>query len=124
MENFAQVANQLTASGLFLRVSGHHQNLTNQLLEKGYSIEKMTEIMEFVREYSSDQKLENDIVEVSFDQYFDSLKRMETMMDAVKGYQEMGELNMQISNEDFHLESEGASLGYEMDSEEGEREAK
>lgn len=41
-----------------------------------------------------------------------------------KGYQEMAELNLTIAQEDFHLEDEGARLGYEMDSTKTEGEAK
>jgi hypothetical protein len=32
-----------------------------------------------------------------------------------QGYVEMAKVNLMITQEDFHLESEGASLGYEMD---------
>jgi hypothetical protein len=41
-----------------------------------------------------------------------------------KGYLSMGEINLQISTESFHLETEGASLGYEMDITQAQGEAK
>lgn len=34
-------------------------------------------------------------------------------------YIEMANINLTIAQEDFHLETEGAKLGYEMDKEEG-----
>jgi hypothetical protein len=39
-------------------------------------------------------------------------------------YMEMAKINLTIATEDFHLEEEGAKLGYEMDSEKSEGEAK
>jgi hypothetical protein len=41
-----------------------------------------------------------------------------------RGYQEMAEINLTVSQEYFHLEDEGANLGYgEMDTEETEGKA-
>lgn len=39
-----------------------------------------------------------------------------------KGYLEMADINLTIAQEDFHLETEGASI-YEMDSAQAEGEA-
>jgi hypothetical protein len=41
-----------------------------------------------------------------------------------KGYELMGAINLGISTENFHLEAEGASLGYEMDFTQATGEAK
>ena len=41
-----------------------------------------------------------------------------------KGYEEMANINLVIAQEDFHLEEEGAKLGYEMDTTKGKGEAK
>lgn len=40
-----------------------------------------------------------------------------------KGYKEMANINLTIIKEDFHLEEEGAKLGYEMDTAKGKGEA-
>ena len=41
-----------------------------------------------------------------------------------KGYMEMAEINLTIAQEDFHLENEGANLGYDkLDSEESKGKA-
>lgn len=34
-----------------------------------------------------------------------------------KAYEEMSKINLTIAQEDFHLEDEGANLGYEMGTE-------
>lgn len=38
-------------------------------------------------------------------------------------YQEMGNINLAITQENFHLETEGANLGYEMDTKEAKGKA-
>jgi hypothetical protein len=51
------------------------------------------------------------------------MRKIEKIKMAI-GYLQMAELNLTIATEDFHLEDEGAKLGYEMDSTNTEGEAK
>lgn len=55
----------------------------------------------------------------------EKLAKRIAMRNAMKnGYKEMAELNLTIAQEDFHLEEEGARLGYEMASKNTEGEVK
>lgn len=54
---------------------------------------------------------------------FDNMKRQIDKNQMAKGYEEMGAINLQISKDFFHLETEGEKY-YEMDSEKAEGNSK
>lgn len=81
----------------------------------GYDAEKRREIVKFLNENITEEEFNSNVEVQAFNAYIEGLQEMEKYMEMAKGYQEMGDINLTITQEDFHLEEEGAKA-YEMDS--------
>jgi hypothetical protein len=100
-----EVVAQLTIA---LDVAIQHEAVDTMMagvLEAGFTKDQLKEISKFIKENVTDQQ--------AFASYIDGLKKITRLMDAQKGYEAMGDINLTISGEDRYLESEGASLSYD-----------
>lgn len=113
--------------GQFATIDYHNMNdkFYKKLKENGISIDEFSSAYRYISGYLSEgyndnkEESDNDYI----DYVVDTIKIIINYANVVAGYKDMGEINLVISQEDFHLENEGANLGYEMDSIKGEKKA-
>jgi len=112
-QQLLETAYKLVVSIKALDDLGKNELLLPALLTK-YTEEELTEITDFIE--SSVMKDIDDYAFVkAFADYIEAVEQAKKYMEMAKGYQEMANINLTISQEDHHLEEEGASI-YEMDS--------
>jgi hypothetical protein len=103
-----------------LEAMGKAENLATVADGMGYSSERVIKAIDFIHGQvgTMNQEKANEIVERNAHiAYLESIDEIEKYMEMAKGYQEMGEINLTISQEDHHLEEEGVKL-HEVDSKE------
>lgn len=76
------------------------------LKELGYTEDKVDEILLFVKEMITNDEFE-EMKKIIFHNIVDAVQNLEKFMNMSKGYEEVADLNLQISQEDYHLEEEG-----------------
>ena len=82
----------------------------------GYSVERVITAIQFMQDEIGEKEMNANCEKDAFVAYLEAIDEIEKYMEMAKGYQEMGEVNLTIAQEDHHLEEEGAKL-HEMDSE-------
>lgn len=92
-------------------------NISYEDFKKSFDI-----VSEYLSEGYEDDKENADLEYI--DNVINTIKSIMDIANTIKGYQDMGDINLKISKEDFHLENEGAKAGYEMDREKEKREAR
>lgn len=85
------------------------ERLYERVIEEGITQEEMSKVMAFTNTLDSELFSEYTIQD-SLNTYVESVKKLSKYADMAKGYEEMGELNLQLSNEYFSLENEGEKL--------------
>lgn len=87
--------------------------MVNELL-KEYSAEEISEVSRFITSYVDENNGEvgASITEKAREAYIEGFKGVKKYMDMAEGYQEMGNINLSISEENHHLEGEATQ--YEM----------
>ena len=108
-----EVVAQLTIA---LEVAIQHEAVDTMMagvLEAGFTKDQLKEISKFIQENVTVEEAQSSAKQQAFASYIDGLKKITRLMDAKKGYEAMGDINLTISGEDRYLESEGASLSYD-----------
>lgn len=108
-----EVVAQLTVA---LEVVIQHETFDTMMagvLEAGFTKDHLKEISAFIDKNVDVEEVQSRAKQQAFASYIDGLKKITRLMDAQKGYEAMGEINLTISGEDRLLESEGASLSYD-----------
>lgn len=80
------------------------------LQEMGYSREKLDTIAEFMNENMDEDGYEEFVELKCITKYIEGLQKMEQYMAMAQGYEEMGEINLEISEEMHHLEDEASNI--------------
>lgn len=81
----------------------------------GYEEAELKEISKYIDENTNQEEFTEYVEHKAFATYIQALENAKKLMEMAKGYEEMGTINLTISQEDHHLEDEGAKA-YEMDS--------
>ncbi|MFS0905690.1 hypothetical protein AB3N02_21840 [Priestia aryabhattai] len=116
----------LKVHGMFATIEANdmndlfHQRLGESGLDYEQFEEAYVEVSSHISEGYEENKQESDKAFV--EEVIESMKKIVKYAKAIKGYQEMGTINKEISQEDFHLETEGEKFN-EMGTEKGESQA-
>lgn len=70
--------------------------------------------IKFLKDSLKDEDLDAQMEKRAIASFYEATEEAVKLAEIAKGYQEMGEINLQIAQEDFHLEQEGAGL-HEVD---------
>jgi hypothetical protein len=100
-------------------MAGKIDTMQSVLVGMGYTQEKIDSVINFIHNNLTQEELNVGVERQAYVAYINAVEKIEKLMQMAQGYQEMGELNLTIAQEDHHLEEEGAKL-HEMDSKEGE----
>lgn len=94
---------------------GAQAKIPQVLANLGIEPEKALSALNFLKDSLKDENLDAQMEKRAIDCFFEATKQAIKYAEMARGYQEMGSINLQIAQEDFHLEEEGAGLG-EVDS--------
>jgi len=109
----------MVSAMMVLGVNGKVPELAFILDNVGISEAEMDEVTAFVNKMWSPMDLDTLTVQQAKLTYLDAFREVVKLKDIAKGYEDMGEINLQIAVEDKHLEDEGEKLiNEEMDSKE------
>lgn len=107
----------MVSAMMVLGVNGKVPELAFILDNVGISEAEMDEVTAFVNKMWSPMDLDTLTVQQAKLTYLDAFREVVKLKDIAKGYEDMGEINLQIAVEDKHLEDEGEKLiNEEMDS--------
>lgn len=107
----------MVSSMMILGINGKIPELAFVLDNVGISEPEMDEVTAFVNKMWSPEDLDILTVQQAKLAYLDAFREVVKLKDIAKGYEEMGEINLQIATEDKHLEDEGEKvINEEMDS--------
>lgn len=102
------------SSALDVIIALHQTDKLMTVMEgMGFNSERRVAILNFLNESVQEEEYNANIELQAFTSYIEGLQEMERYMQMASGYQEMGDINLTITQEDFHLEEEGANA-YEM----------
>ena len=111
----------MVSAMMVLGVNGKVPELAFILDNVGISEAEMDEVTEFVNKMWSPMDLDTLTVQQAKLTYLDAFREVVKLKDIAKGYEEMGDINLQIAVEDKHLEDEGEKvINEKMDSKESE----
>ena len=110
---------KMSTAQALLEAMGATSSLRDALIKENYTNDQLFKMVEYGNENTVSEDLEKNTVERAVSDYMDGLKELKTMYDMAKGYEEMGELNLSISNDFQALEEEGEQLS-ELDKKETE----
>lgn len=111
----------MVSAMMVLGVNGKVPELAFILDNVGISEAEMDEVTAFVNKMWSPMDLDTLTVQQAKLTYLDAFREVVKLKDIAKGYEEMGDINLQIAVEDKHLEDEGEKvINEKMDSKESE----
>lgn len=113
-KKLANVSYKLVSSLTAIEFAGKLEKLDKQLEEKGYTPEKLQGMMSFIEGEVTNEEFSNAVEEKAFDEYFESLSQLEKYISMAQGYQAMADINLEIAEEELHLEEEGEKLVNEV----------
>lgn len=93
---------------------GAEAKLPQVLKLMGIEPEKAMMAIEFLKDALKDEDFDAQMEKRAIASFYEATEEVIKLAEIAKGYQEMGEINLQIAQEDFHLEQEGAEM-YEVD---------
>lgn len=102
---------------------GKISTIVEVLKEFGYTEERVEKILNFVKDKLSQEEIDTGIERKAHETYMDSITKLEKIMLMATGYQEMGDINLEISKDSFQAEEEGERLVNEMVTEKGKNTA-
>lgn len=111
---------KMMSSMLVLTINEKIPELAFVLNQVGIDEQQMEEVTNFVQEMWSIEDLDTLSAQQAKLVYLDAFREVVKLKEIAKGYEEMGEINLQIATEDKHLEDEGEKvINEKMDSTEG-----
>ncbi|AKQ08404.1 hypothetical protein PQE66_gp089 [Bacillus phage PBC2] len=103
-------AYNMVSSIVLLSINGQIPELTYILEQVGISAKEMDEVTEFISKIWSAEDLDELTAQRAKLVYLDAFREVVKLKEIAKGYEEMGAINLQIAEEDKHLEDEGEKL--------------
>ncbi|AYP68360.1 hypothetical protein PQE75_gp119 [Bacillus phage vB_BcoS-136] len=98
--------------------------LTRTMVEIGFVTSDVDNVNKFILSNLTPSEYQKQKSNQAILSYIEGFKQVKRYMDMANGYQEMGEINKEIAEEDFHLEEEGERLVNEVVAEKGKGDTK
>lgn len=113
-EELQEVFYKLVSSQNVIQFINGEEKLLSILQELGFVNERMQNLFNFIENNATEEAFNKHIEKTAYMTYIDSLEELERLMLMVDGYKEMGDINLTIAKENFHLEEEGEEITDEM----------
>ncbi|AZU99022.1 hypothetical protein pW2_253 [Bacillus phage pW2] len=118
---------KMTKALAVLDMHNMHQFIGEELVRLGISKDDMDLITKVIDKNFDAQQLENLLLQEAIVDYLEVITKLVRHIKMADGYAQMGDINTNITKEDFHLEDEvakGENVNGEMDTEKTEGESK
>jgi hypothetical protein len=118
-EQVINTAYKMVTSFNLLATGGKGEAFLTVMEGMGYTADRVEPAIRFLQENLTQAELDSFLEQNAYIAYMQSIDELEKYMKMAQGYQDMGDINLSITEESHHLEEEGAKA-HEMDTEKSE----
>lgn len=110
-ENFLEVVFRMTSALQTILLMDEEEKLESVVLGLGYTVEELQEMSDFIKENITKEESDKMMLKNSFFKYVEALGDMKELISQMEqGYVEMGNINLQIANENAQIIDEGVNV--------------
>ena len=110
-ENFLEVVFRMTSALQTILLMDEEEKLESVVLGLGYTVEELQAMSDFIKENITKKESDEMMLKNSFFKYVEALDDMKELISQMEqGYVEMGNINLQIANENAQIIDEGVNV--------------
>jgi hypothetical protein len=123
-EQLLEATHEMVKAFTTVEDAGKIETMLTVLRGMGYSGDRVERAINFLQANLTAEEMNNYMERQCYVDYMNAIDKVEKIMSMAQGYQEMGDINLGISQDSFQAEEEGEKKVYEMVAEKSESDTK